>query len=61
LLDPVEEALDPVAVTIEVRAEADQIVAIAFWRDVGPSAFLHGWSIRHVTVPSEAEFDPFAT
>jgi len=42
LLDPIEEALDPVAGTVEIRAEADWSAAIAFWRDVGPCALLHG-------------------
>jgi hypothetical protein len=39
LLDPIEESLDPVAGAVEIRAEADRIAAIAFWRDVGPCAF----------------------
>jgi len=34
LLDPVEEPFDPVASAVEIRAEADRIVAIAFGRDV---------------------------
>jgi hypothetical protein len=42
LLDPIEESLDPVAGAVEIRAEADRITAIAFWRDVGPCALLHG-------------------
>jgi hypothetical protein len=42
LLDPIEEPFDFVAGAVEVRAEADWIVPIAFGRDVGPSAFLHG-------------------
>src|SRR6266481_5405145 len=42
LLDPIEESLDPVAGAVEIRAEADRIAAIAFWRDVGPCALLHG-------------------
>ena len=42
LLDPVEEPFDLVAGTVEIGAEADRIVAIAFLRDVGPCAFLHG-------------------
>jgi hypothetical protein len=33
LLDPVEETLDPVAVAVEIGAEANRIVAIAFRRD----------------------------
>ena len=42
LFDPVEESFDPVASTVEIRAEADRIAAIAFRRDVGPCALLHG-------------------
>jgi hypothetical protein len=42
LFDPVEEPLDLVASTIEIGAEADRIAAIAFRRDVGPRALLHG-------------------
>jgi hypothetical protein len=42
LLDPVEEPFDPVAGAVQIGAEADWIVAIAFRRDVGPCAFLHG-------------------
>ena len=42
LFDPVEEPLDLVARAVEVRAEADRFSAIAFRRDVGPRALLHG-------------------
>jgi hypothetical protein len=42
LFDPVEESLDPVAVAVEMGAEVDRIAAIAFWRDIGPCASLHG-------------------
>jgi hypothetical protein len=42
MFDPIVEPLDPVAGAIEIRAEADRIGAIAFWRDVGPRAVLHG-------------------
>jgi hypothetical protein len=28
--------------TIEIRAEADRVVAIASWRDIGPNAALSG-------------------
>jgi hypothetical protein len=42
LLDPIEETLDPVAVAVEIRAEADRITAIAFWRDDSPCASPHG-------------------
>jgi hypothetical protein len=40
LLDPVKEPFDRVAGSVEIRAEADRIVAIAFWWDVGPRASL---------------------
>ena len=40
VLDPVEEPLDQIAGTIEIRTEADRFVAIASWRDVGPCALL---------------------
>ena len=42
LFDPVEEPFDLVASAIEVRAEADRIAAIAFWRDVSPRPLFHG-------------------
>jgi hypothetical protein len=42
LFDPVEEPLDPVTGAVEIRAEADRIVAISFRRDVGPCALFHG-------------------
>jgi hypothetical protein len=42
LLDPIEEPFDFVAGAVEIRAEADWIAPIAFGRDVGPCAFLHG-------------------
>ena len=42
LFDPVEEPFDVIASAIEVRAKADRIAAIAFWRDVGPRTLLHG-------------------
>jgi hypothetical protein len=42
LFDFVEEPLDQVAGTVKIRAEADWVIAIAFWRDVGPSAPLGG-------------------
>jgi hypothetical protein len=42
LFDPVEEPLDPVASAVEIGAEADRIAAVAFRRDVGPRALLHG-------------------
>ena len=42
MFDPVEEPLDLVASAVEIGAEADRIAAIAFRRDVGPRALLHG-------------------
>jgi hypothetical protein len=42
LLDLIEEPFDPVAGTIEIRAEADRVIAIAFGRDVCPRAFFDG-------------------
>jgi hypothetical protein len=38
VLDLVEKPLDLIPGSIEIRAEADRIVAIAFRRDVGPRA-----------------------
>jgi hypothetical protein len=42
LLDPIEEALNLVAGAVEIRAEADWLGPIAFWRNVSPCAFHHG-------------------
>jgi hypothetical protein len=42
LLDLIEESLDKVTSTVEVRAEADRVRAIAFRRDVCPRALLIG-------------------
>jgi hypothetical protein len=42
LLDPIEEPFDQVASAVEIGAEADRTVAIAFGRDVGPCTFLDG-------------------
>ena len=42
LLDPVEKPLDQVSRPVEVRAEADRLLAISFWRDIRPRAFLAG-------------------
>jgi hypothetical protein len=42
LLDPVEEAFDEVAGSIEVWTETDRFVAIAFRRDVGPCSLVDG-------------------
>src|SRR5579871_6584153 len=41
LFDPVEEPFDVIASAIEVRAKADRIAAVAFWRDIGPRTLLH--------------------
>jgi hypothetical protein len=38
LFDFIEEPFDQVAGAVEVRAEADGLIAIASWRNVGPSA-----------------------
>jgi hypothetical protein len=40
LFDFVEEAFDEIVGSVEIRAEADWRVAIAFRRDVGPRSFL---------------------
>jgi hypothetical protein len=45
LFDPVEEALYPVAGVVEIRAEADRIAAIAFWRDVAHAPFFMASSL----------------
>ena len=42
LLDLVEEPLDQVSRPVKVGAEADRLLAISFWRDVCPRAFLAG-------------------
>src|ERR1700683_5768908 len=42
LLDSIEEPCDLVAGTVEIRTEADRVVAIALRRDVSPCTFLHG-------------------
>jgi hypothetical protein len=42
VLDLVEKPLDLIPGSIEIRAEADRIVAIAVRRDVGPRALHHG-------------------
>jgi hypothetical protein len=42
LLDSIEEPFDPVAV--EIRAEADRAVAIAFGQDVSPCALVQSAS-----------------
>ena len=40
LLDLIEESFDQVARSIEIRAEADRLGAVASWRDVSPSALV---------------------
>jgi hypothetical protein len=42
LLNLIEEPLDQIPGAIKIRAEADWIVAIASWRNVGPNAPLGG-------------------
>jgi hypothetical protein len=42
MLDLVEESLNQVAGTIQVRAEADRLLAIASRRDIGPRALRGG-------------------
>ena len=42
LLDLIEEPLDQIPGTVKIWAEADRLVAIAPWRDVGPNAPLGG-------------------
>jgi hypothetical protein len=37
LFDPLEEPIDPVAIALEIRAEAHRIAAI-FFGDIGPGA-----------------------
>ena len=39
VFDLVEEAFDPIAGAIEIRAEANRIAAVAFRWDVRPRAF----------------------
>src|SRR5215469_15222550 len=52
LLDLVEEPLDQVARAVQVRAEADRVLAIALRWDVGPRALLAGQSPDPVCVVS---------
>ena len=40
MLDLVKETLNQIARSIEIRAKADWLLAIAFWWDVCPSAAL---------------------
>ncbi len=42
LFDFVEEPLNPIASAIVRRPKTNWLAAIAFGRDVGPCAFLHG-------------------
>jgi hypothetical protein len=42
MLDLIEEPLDQVSGAVQIRAEADQLVAIASWRNIGPIAPLGG-------------------
>jgi hypothetical protein len=42
LFDLVEEPLDQVSGAIKARTEADRLLTIAPWWNVGPSAFLGG-------------------
>src|SRR5260370_39538027 len=42
LLDLVEEPLDQITRSIQIRAEADRLFAIALRRDIGPCALLAG-------------------
>ena len=42
VLDFVEQPFNQVAGTVEIRAEADRLVAIASWRNIGPDAFFGG-------------------
>jgi hypothetical protein len=53
VLDLVEETLDQIARSIEIRAKADWlVVVIAFWRDVCPSAALSDESSDPIGVNS---------
>ncbi|MDA9436098.1 hypothetical protein XH88_30745 [Bradyrhizobium sp. CCBAU 51627] len=45
LFDPVEEPFDLVAVAIKIRAEADQIAAIAFRRMLAQAPFFTASSL----------------
>ena len=38
MLDAIEEALNLIAVAVKPGAEADWLLAVAFWRNVRPSA-----------------------
>jgi hypothetical protein len=54
--DLVEEPLDPVARTIEVRAEADGLPTIAFGRNVGPrTLFINKGLIQSVSASTMVE------
>jgi hypothetical protein len=56
-LDPIKEPSDPVTGAVEIRAEADRIVAIASRWDVDPSAFLHGKLSDPIGVASSIDPD----
>ncbi len=45
LLDPVEEAFNDIAGSVEAWAETDWLIAVAFRRDVGPGALLMASSL----------------
>ena len=42
MLDLIEKPFDQISGSIQIRAEADRLVAVASWRGVGPSAPLGG-------------------
>ena len=42
MLDLIEEPFDQISSAVQIWAEADRLVAIASWRDVGPNAPLGG-------------------
>jgi hypothetical protein len=42
VLDLVEEPFDQIPSAIEIRAEANRLAAIAFWRDIGKRALVDG-------------------
>jgi len=52
MLDLVKETLNQIARSIEITAKADWLLAIAFWRDVRPSAVLNNESSDPIGVKS---------
>jgi hypothetical protein len=52
MLDLVKETPNQIARSIEIRAKADWLLAIAFWRDVRPSAALSDESSDPIGVKS---------